>query len=368
MSHSTSLSAHGQPATPAASGHDSRLTDLKSWLTSLPIARALDIDSLMPASSDASFRRYFRLQADASALRAASFAETENTLIVMDAPPPQEDCRPFVHAAQVFGAAGMTVPTVHATDLTRGFLLLGDLGQQTYQSQLDQHSAPRLYAAASEALVRLQTASRTGVFPDYDRALLMRELMLYPEWYVAHHKGITLTEQQHQTLMEGFERILTRVLAQPRGYVHRDYHSRNLMVLAPPRLPGVLDFQDAVYGPLTYDLVSLWRDAYISWDEEQVLDGCIRHWERARAAGLPVPADFSDFYRDIEWMGLQRHLKVLGIFARLYHRDGKPAYLQDIPRVARYVHAALRRYDELAPLCRLFETIEGIDTRHIHTF
>lgn len=333
---------------------------LRQWLGSLPGNLGLAIDTLAPASSDASFRRYFRLS--------ARLPGGAGTAIVMDAPPPQEDCRPFVHAARVFGEAGLTVPVVHAADLAQGFLLLDDLGNETYLKHLNAESARLLYGDASEALVKLQKASRPGVFADYDRAMLLRELMLYPDWYVARHKDITLDERDQAVLHQGFALILDNVLAQPMGYVHRDYHSRNLMVLPAPRSPGVLDFQDAVYGPLTYDLVSLWRDAYISWDEAEVLDGVIRHWERARAAGLPVPADFGHFYRDFEWMGIQRHLKVLGIFARLHHRDGKAAYLNDMPLVARYLHAALSRYDELAPLCRLFEKVEGITRQHAHTF
>lgn len=348
------------PSLPGQPDHDARLAALHQWLAGLPGHFGLAIETLAPASSDASFRRYFRLH--------ATMPGAQETAIVMDAPPPQEDCRPFVHAARVFGEAGLTVPTVHAADLAQGFLLLDDLGNETYLKHLDAGSARRLYGDASEALVKLQRASRPGVFPDYDRALLLRELMLYPDWYISRHKGITLDEREQAVLQRGFELILARVLAQPTGYVHRDYHSRNLMVLQAPRSPGVLDFQDAVHGPLTYDLVSLWRDAYVSWDEAEVLDGVIRHWERARAAGLPVPADFGDFYRDFEWMGIQRHLKVLGIFARLFHRDGKAAYLDDMPRVAGYLHAALSRYDELAPLCRLFEKVEGVTRQHGHTF
>lgn len=342
-------------------GEDPRLDRLRHWLSTLPASFGLAPETLAPASSDASFRRYFRLD--------ARLPDGQRTAIVMDAPPPQEDCRPFVHAAKIFGEAGLSVPTVHAADLDEGFLLLDDLGNDTYLKHLDTASAPALYRDASIALVKLQQASRDGVFPAYDRAMLLREMMLYPEWYVHHYKQVTLREAEQQVLQQGFERILDNVLAQPRGYVHRDYHSRNLMVLADEtRTPGVLDFQDAVYGPLTYDLVSLLKDAYISWDEAQVLDWCIRHWERARAAGLPVPADFGDFYRDFEWMGLQRHLKVLGIFARLFYRDGKDAYLKDIPLVARYTHAVLVRYQELAPLRRLFERIEGVQPRHGYTF
>lgn len=341
-------------------GPDPRLEALRRWLGSLPAHFRLSPDSLSPASSDASFRRYFRIGAPGP--------DGRQSLVVMDAPPPQEDCRPFVHAARVLAEAGLSVPRVHAADLDQGFLLLDDLGNETYLKHLDASSAPALYQDASKALVRLQQASRPGVFPDYDRALLLRELMLFPDWYVARHKQIRLADSELQSLQASFELLLANLLAQPAGYVHRDYHSRNLMVLEPAHNPGILDFQDAVHGPLTYDLVSLLRDAYIGWEEPQVLDWCIRHWERARAAGLPVAADFSDFYRDFEWMGLQRHLKVLGIFARLCYRDGKSAYLKDMPLVAHYVHAVLCRYKELAPLRRLFERIEQIDTGHGYTF
>ncbi len=323
---------------------DLRLTNLKLWLASLPAD--IRIDSLRAASADASFRRYFRVDlGDGS------------SAIVMDAPPPQEDVRPFIAVAELFGATGVSVPSVLAQDVEQGFLLLGDLGATTYLQQLNADTAPALYLDAIDALVHIQMHSQPGVLPDYDRALLQRELMLFPDWYVAKHVGVTLSEAQHKALTGVFDALLANNLAQPQVYVHRDYHARNLMVL-PVGNPGILDFQDAVYGPITYDLVSLLRDAYIEWDEEQVLDWAIRYWERAKRAGLPVNPDIDAFYRDFEFMGLQRHLKVLGIFARLYHRDGKDAYLKDLPLVLRYTRKVAGRYKVLAPLIVLLDELE----------
>jgi aminoglycoside/choline kinase family phosphotransferase len=302
--------------------------------------------TLAPASADASFRRYFRVSLNSPA----------RTFIVMDAPPDKEDCRPFVHVAGLFAAAGVHVPNVVAQDLEQGFLLLSDLGSTTYLQAL-QHTPPDgLYRQAFAALVAIQKASSPGVLPEYDRALLERELRLFPDWYIAKHLKHTLSAAQANVLDQVFEQILANNLAQPRVYVHRDYHSRNLMVSQPN--PGILDFQDAVYGPITYDAVSLLKDAYVEWDEERALDWLIRYWESARSAGLSVARDFADFYRDYEWMGAQRHIKVLGIFARLYHRDGKDGYLKDMPLVMRYLRAACGRYRELEPLHRLLDQLE----------
>ena len=338
-----------QPPTDAtAVAGDARGTALRAWLDGLAVDQKIDPTRLSVASDDASFRRYFRVAGQGGA----------PDRIVMDAPPPMEDCAPFVHAARVFGEAGVCVPTVHAADLGQGFLLLDDLGSTTYLARLDPANAQGLYEAAGETLVRLQQASRPGVFPDYDATLLGRELNLFPEWYLGRHLGLQLDEADRQVLERSFKALLANNLAQPQVHVHRDYHSRNLMVLADRGEPGVLDFQDAVYGPITYDLVSLLRDAYIRWDEDQVLDWAIRYWQRARQAGLPVHADFGEFYRDFEWMGLQRHLKILGIFARLYHRDGKDRYLADLPLVRHYVRQVLRRYGEFAGLLDLFERLD----------
>jgi len=324
---------------------DLRQTQLKEWLATVSAAPVLP-ESLRPASSDASFRRYFRVDTPDGATR-----------IAMDAPPPQEDVRPFIHVAGVFGQTGVSVPQVLAQDVERGFLLLTDLGSTTYLHQLSHDTAHKLYLDAIDALVLIQAQSKPGVLPEYDRALLQRELMLFPEWYVGKHLGASLTDKQADALNKVFETLLANNLAQPQVYVHRDYHSRNLMVL-PQGNPGILDFQDAVYGPITYDLVSLLRDAYIQWDEEMVLDWAIRYWERAKRAGLPVNPDIDAFYRDFEFMGLQRHLKVLGIFARLYHRDGKDAYLKDLPLVMEYTRKAAGRYNALAPLVRLLDELE----------
>jgi aminoglycoside/choline kinase family phosphotransferase len=247
---------------------------------------------------------------------------------------------------------------VIAEDLARGFLLLSDLGDRTYLAALDPASAPKLYAEASDALIRWQRATRPGELPPYDEALLRRELDLFPDWYIAKHLGIELNAGETATLARAFRLILDNNLAQPRVYVHRDYHARNLMVTDPN--PGVLDFQDAVYGPVTYDLVSLLRDAYIAWDEEHQLDWAVRYWEHARAAELPVGEDFGLFWQDFEWMGVQRQLKVLGIFARLAHRDAKRGYIDDMPRVMSYLRRACERYGALHPLLML---IDGLDDR-----
>lgn len=298
-----------------------------------------------PASADASFRRYFRIAAN------------ERTHIVMDAPPEHEDCRPFVHVAHLFEAAGAHVPKILAQDLQRGFLLLSDLGHTTYLQVLDEENADALYRDAIDALIKIQLASRQDTLPPYDEALLQREMKLLPDWYVAKHLQAELNDSQRETLQRTFALITLNNLSQPKVYVHRDYHSRNLMTAAPN--PGVLDFQDAVYGPITYDLASLFRDAYIAWDEERVLDWCIRYWECARKAGLPVNSDFYEFYRDFEWMGVQRHIKVLGIFARLYHRDGKDGYLKDMPLVMNYLRKACERYIALTPLLRLLDELEN---------
>jgi aminoglycoside/choline kinase family phosphotransferase len=312
--------------------------------------------SIAPASDDASFRRYFRIRR----------GEAQPSLVAMDAPPGRENCAPFVHVARLFAATGVHVPTIHAQDLEQGFLLLSDLGTTTYLDALDEHNAGTLYEDALDALLRIQRASRPGLLPDYDRELLERELRLFPDWYVARQLQRELDAAQLQTLEKAFSTILGNNLGQARVFVHRDYHSRNLMVCEP--CPGILDFQDAVYGPITYDLVSLLRDAYVAWDEERVIDWAIRYWEKARTGGLPIARDFSDFYRDFEWMGVQRQLKVLGIFARLSFRDGKDGYLKDQPLVMSYLRRTCERYRELAALGRLLEELEPQERRVGYTF
>lgn len=333
-----------------------RIEQIQGWLETLFPGQAF---TLAPASADASFRRYLRV----------SFPDGR-TCIVMDAPPAHEDVRPWLHVQQLFHAAGTHVPEVLAQDLDRGFLLLSDLGSTTYLSALNEGTdADRLYRAAIDTLVDIQRASKPGNLPAYDRVLLKRELDLFPAWYIDKHAAKPLDASQRNTLEAVFEKILAVNLAEPCVYVHRDYHSRNLMVDGnKPGAPGVIDFQDAVYGPLTYDLVSLFKDAYIEWDEERTLDWLVRYWERARQASLPVRADFSDFFRDYEWMGVQRHVKVLGIFARLYHRDGKDGYLANMPLVAQYLRKACARYSELTPLLRLLDKLENRQVQVGYTF
>jgi len=340
-------------STPA--NDDIRLSRLTDWLAKLEAPKTLPA-SLRPASSDASFRRYFRVD-----------VEGGGTLIAMDAPPPQEDVRPFVHVAALFAATGVTVPAILASDIEQGFLLLSDLGSTTYLKQLSPDTAHKLYLDAIEALVQLQVHSAPGQLPEYDRELLHRELMLFPDWYLSKHRNASLDDKQRSDLNAVFDALLANNLAQPQVFVHRDYHSRNLMVLQ-TGYPGILDFQDAVYGPITYDLVSLVRDAYIEWDEEMVLDWAVRYWEHARRAGLPIAPDIDMFYRDFEFMGLQRHLKVLGIFARLSHRDGKDAYLNDMPLVMQYVRKTAYRYKEFSPLIRLLDTLDEKQTGIGYTF
>ena len=301
--------------------------------------------SLTPASEDASFRRYFR----------ATLADG-GSFVAMDAPPDKEDCRPFIHVAALLREAGVHAPSVHAQDLERGFLLLSDLGRTTYLERLTPENADALFAEATDALIRWQLATRPGALPPYDEALLRRELQLFPDWYVARHLGRALSPAQAQALEQVCARLVASALAQPRVFVHRDYMPRNLMVSTPN--PGVLDFQDAVLGPVSYDMVSLLRDAFVSWEEERVLDWTVRYWQKARAAGLPVEGDFGEFWRAFEWMGLQRHLKVLGIFARIQYRDGKPKYLADTPRFVRYAREVARRYGALAPLARLLDELQ----------
>jgi aminoglycoside/choline kinase family phosphotransferase len=323
------------------SSTDLRYDQLRLWVSEYLGVRDV---SLERASEDASFRRYFRARGES------------RTWIVMDAPPEREDCKPFVKVAALMREAGVHVPQVIAQDLGRGFLLLSDLGTTTYLKALSAENADSLFGDAIDALIKWQLASQQGVLPPYDEALLRRELELFPDWYMLRHVGTPPDERQRKVLDEIFARLISAALSQPSVYVHRDYMPRNLMVSDPN--PGVLDFQDAVYGPITYDVVSLFRDAFLSWPEEQVIDWAVRYWERARRAGLPLESDFATFYRDFEWMGLQRHLKVLGIFARIHYRDGKAGYLEDTPRFVTYVRRTAERYSELGRLLELFDALE----------
>lgn len=349
------------PVESADASADPRRDDLVAWLAGSPGGVSADAASLRPASSDASFRRYFRVDCADGVSR-----------IVMDAPPGKEDTAPYLWVAGLLRDAGLAAPAVVAADPGRGFVLLEDLGERTYLSELQDARAsgdePRTEAAmraALGALVRMQGID--AALPPYDEARLRAELDLFPEWYVGRHLGASLDAAEAAALARVFDALLASALAQPRVFVHRDFHSRNLMHRRGAE-PGVLDFQDAVSGPITYDLASLLRDAYIAWPEERQLDWAIRYWEAARAAGLPVAADFADFYRDFEWMGLQRHLKVLGIFARLYHRDGKSQYLGDLPQVMAYARAVAGRYRDLAPLLRLLDRLAGVEREVGYTF
>jgi hypothetical protein len=321
---------------------DERFRALEAWLATELGAPPLRIER---ASTDASFRRYFRVFTDGP------------TRIAMDAPPERENTGAFVHVARLMKDAGVHVPEVLGQDLQQGFLLLSDLGTRSYLATLREGAPGKLLDDATTALVRWQAASRPGELPEYDEALLRRELELFPEWYLGRHLGMQLTAAQREALEAVFRAVLARNLAEARVYVHRDFMPRNLMVCEPN--PGVLDFQDAVYGPVSYDVACLMRDAFISWEEERVLDVTIRYWEKARAARIPVPDDFAEFWRDVEWMGLQRHLKVLGIFARLCYRDGKCGYLEDTPRFIGYVRSAVKRYRDLGPLWRLLDEAEA---------
>jgi aminoglycoside/choline kinase family phosphotransferase len=321
--------------------NDARRAGLERWLAAQLPGKHF---ALTPASEDASFRRYFR----------AAFDDGDS-LIVMDAPPDKEDCRPFVHVARLLHEAGVNAPEVRAQDLAQGFLVLTDLGNRTSLQELNAGNAPRLFSDATDALIKWQLASRSGELPPYDEALLRRELNLFPEWYVGRHLKVEMSQAQKSALEKIFQLLVSSALAQPAVYVHRDYMPRNLMVCEPN--PGVLDFQDAVLGPITYDAVCLVRDAFISWEEEQVLDWTVRYWEKAKKAKLPVDSDFAEFWRAFEWMGLQRHLKVLGIFARINYRDGKPKYLGDTPRFLNYALSVSKRYRELGRLARLLDEL-----------
>jgi len=319
--------------------------------------------TLRVASADASFRRYLRMDV----------AHGMGSRIIMDAPPDKEDCRPFVKVAALMARAGLNVPRVLEWDEALGFMLLDDLGSRTMIDAIDREHAlanQPLYLRAVDALVSWQLATRPGVLPAYDKALLSRELALFPDWYLERHRGIKVEGKLRETLDGVFRLIVERNLAAPGVYVHRDFMPRNLMMPADPAEPrlGVLDFQDAVHGPITYDIASLMRDAFLSWDEEFVLDITVRYWQKALKAGLPVDPDFGEFYRAVEWMGLQRHLKVAGIFARLTLRDGKPRYLADTPRFIAYIRATASRYRELAALSRLIDEVEGTQSASGYAF
>ncbi len=342
----------------------------QTWLQGIALQYPLATETLRPASADASFRRYFRIDSKIGA-----------SLIIMDAPPAQENCKPFVDIARLMAQAGLQVPDILAWDEPQGFMLLTDLGAKTMMEVINPHLSDDLaepnfdlYMQAVDALIDWQLASKPDILPPYDEALLRRELALFPDWYLAKHKGVTLDKTQQAVLDNAFSLIVKRNLEVPSVYVHRDFMPRNLMVMGPKTADGklslgVLDFQDAVYGPTTYDIASLMRDAFLSWEEPFVLDITIRYWQKAVKVGLlgensPTGwgADFGEFYRAVEWQALQRHLKILGIFARLTLRDSKPKYLADTPRFINYVRKTADRYRELGPFLKLIDQIEGIET------
>jgi aminoglycoside/choline kinase family phosphotransferase len=343
-----------------------REQQFNEWLAPLVTQFDLSVATLHLASADASFRRYFRI------------LSTQNkSFVVMDAPPDKEDSTPFCKVAVLMKQAGLRAPEVLDWHEAKGFLLLTDLGQKTMLESLDPASVAKpevnlpYFISAIELLVKWQQASKPDVLAPYDKALLHREISLFDQWYVTQHKGHTLTPKQSAMLTTTYDQIIANNLSSPSVFVHRDFMPRNLMVpdtysltdgamgLTGPDL-GVLDFQDAVYGPITYDIASLMRDAFWSWEEDFVLEVTIRYWERARKAQLPVASDFGDFYRAVDWMALQRHLKIAGIFARLTLRDGKPKYLADTPRFIQYIRQTAGRYRELTPLLRLIDEIEGL--------
>lgn len=355
------MSCSPVPAPPVTWSDPDRLRHFNVWFNSLCLRERLRPDTLRLASADASFRRYLRVD-----------TEDGDSRIIMDAPPEKENCEPFVRVAGLMREAGLRVPEVLDWERAQGFMLLSDLGQDTLMARLDPDNATANlphYLQAVDALLAWQQASKPGVLPPYDEALLRRELQLFPDWYLARHRKVKVEGKLADTLDRAFDTIVARNLAAPQVYVHRDFMPRNLMIPGvagdiPAQQLGVLDFQDAVHGPVTYDVASLMRDAFLSWEEDFVIDITIRYWEKARKAGLmdfeDWHSDFGAFYRAVEWMGLQRHLKVAGIFARLTLRDGKPKYLADTPRFIGYIRSTAHRYRELAPLLRLIDEVEGL--------
>lgn len=357
-----SMSHPQHPSTPLAQSEPvvwpdpTRQALCAAWLSRLAPTHGLLLESLRLASADASFRRYLRIDTVQGGSR-----------IVMDAPPEQENAEPFVRIAALMKAAGLQTPEVLDWQEAHGFMLLSDLGNATLMSAIDAERPQAnhgLYMQAVDTLVQWQLASRPGVLPPYDAALLHRELGLFPDWYLGQHRGVQPDSGQREVIDKAFALIVQRNLAAPSVYVHRDFMPRNLMMPfgGSPQL-GVLDFQDAVYGPISYDIASLMRDAFLTWDEDFVLDITVRYWEKARKVGLmdfeDWHSDFGAFYRAVEWMGLQRHFKVAGIFARLTLRDGKPQYLADAPRFLHYIRNTCDRYRELGPLLKLIDEIEG---------
>jgi aminoglycoside/choline kinase family phosphotransferase len=321
---------------------DSRLATLTRWVVD---DLGFSDSRIEPASADASFRRYFRITRGADAC------------IVMDAPPDKENVAPFVSVAHALAGMNLNVPLVLARNVSQGLLLLSDLGSRQYLDELTaDREVDRLYADALEALVRMQTAGDAAArsLPPYDRELLLREMRLFPEWFLGRHLGIA-PGKERGLLDRLFDVLARAALSQPATFVHRDYHSRNLLLTA-ERNPGILDFQDAVRGPITYDAVSLLKDCYIAWPPQRVQGWVLGYRERLESAGMGVGADAAEFLRWFDLMGLQRHIKVLGIFARLYYRDGKRGYLKDLPRVLDYTRATAAAHPETAEFADFLTT------------
>ena len=362
-SRSTALPAYPMLRTDLALPEtDERLDQAIAWLASMASSARGRWSGISPASADASFRRYFRVTDDAG-----------GSAILMDAPPPNEDVRPFVNMTTLLADGRVHVPLIQAADVARGFLLLDDMGGTTYLAALEsatERERQSLFADAIDTLVRLQQIDpllAATALPGYDATLLRREITLFPDWYLQRHLGAQITDSEKNALERVYAMLIASALAQPTVLVHRDYMPRNLMRTSAHN-PGVLDHQDAVIGPISYDVASLMRDAFLSWEEPQIIDWTARYWGQAKKAGLPVRADFSEFYREMEWMGLQRHLKVLGIFARINYRDGKSKYLADTPRFVQYVRHVAKRYQAFTPLLRLFDRLEGVAVKVGYTF
>ena len=315
-------------------GHDFTLTDL---------------------AADAGARRYFRIT-----------DLNEASLVLMDAPIAHNNVRQFTFIADLLASNGINVPNIVHANLEDGLLLLSDLGDETYLKSLKQENANQLFDDATTALVKIQTIQDVRLLGKYDATLMDQELALFNDWYIEKQLNIQLDGNTQDSLQNILKLITERCVSQPSVLVHRDFMPRNLMVCN--NNPGILDFQDAAIGPITYDVVSLFKDAFISWDEEEIIDWTIRYWEKARKVSLPVPSDFGEFYEDLEWMGLQRHLKVLGIFSRLKHRDGKSHYISDEPRFLTYIRDVAQRYGALKPLLKILDQLEGKPQKVGHTF
>ena len=342
----SSTSTHSTAADPSNPASDLRLEQLRRWVEQLFGSQDFLI---APASADASFRRYFRVTRDGQ------------TWIAMDAPPEKENMEPYIRIANMLVQVGVNAPQVLHTNVDEGFLLNTDLGSRTYLTEIDAGGdVDKLYHDAMDALVQIQANGKghAAGLPAYDEPLLRREVQLFPEWFIGRHLQLNLDTDETAALQGVFDALIKESLAQPRVFVHRDYHSRNLMVAGGKfgTNPGVLDFQDAVYGPVTYDLVSLLRDCYVAWPVDRVDEWLSRFREVARAAGVDTGPDQKTFQRWFDFMGVQRHLKAIGIFARLWHRDGKPGYLKDIPRTLNYVRVAAASYPELSALRSLIDT------------